>query len=414
MTKMSLTNADASIVIVGAGLAGVQAAVAARQAGYEGRLVLVGREPELPYDRPPLSKQVLLEEGAEATIQLRDDRFYDQLRIELVLGKSVLEIDRRHRRIALDDGGFLPFTKLVLATGSRLRALREFPQDARGVFYLRSLADALRLRAALRARPRVAIVGGGVIGLEVAAAAVKHGAYVEVIEAAPRVMARGTCPIVGEYLAAKHRDHGITFHCRAAVAAVKHGRAGWCITLDNGAVIETDIVVVGVGVSPELTLASNAGVTVARDGIVTDAFGKTDDPHILAAGEVAFHFNHYSGKHEKQENWTHAAAHGEHVGRSLVIPSSGYDELGGYWTDQYDAHLQTAGSPTGDLDIVRGDTASGRFIVYHLIAGVVAGASAINAARELRLAKRLIRDKARIAPERLADSQQDLSGLVTV
>jgi len=412
MKEASLTNSDASIVIVGAGLAGVQAAAAARQAGYEGRLVLVGREPELPYDRPPLSKQVLLEEGAEAAIKLRDDRFYDQSRIELMLGKSVLEIDRRHRRLALDDGGFLPFTRLVLTTGSRLRALREFPQDAPAVFYLRGLTDALRLRAALRACPRVAVVGGGVIGLEIAAAAVKYGASVNVIEAAPRVMARGTCPIVGEHLAAKHRDHGVVFNCRAAVAAVEHGRAGWRITLDNGALIEADIVVVGIGVSPELSLANNAGVTVARDGIVTDALGQTNDPHILAAGEVAFHFNHRSGKHEKQENWTHAAAHGEHVGRSLIAPSSGYDELGGYWTDQYDAHLQTMGAPAGDVDIVRGDTASGRFIVYHLIGGVVAGASAINAVRELRLAKRLIRDKARIAPERLADPQQDLSGLV--
>lgn len=373
----------------------------------------MGGEPELPYDRPPLSKQVLLEEGAEAKVQLRDDRFYTQTRIELLLGKTVVDIDRYRQRISLDDGGSLSFTKLILATGSRLRELAEFSPDARGVFYLRGLADALRLRAALCEGPRVAIVGGGVIGLEVAAAAVKRGAPVDVIEAAPRVMARATCPLIGEYLAAKHRDHGVTFHCGATVMAADQGRAGWRLRLNNGASIETDIVLVGIGVSPELSLATTAGLEVARDGIVTDAFGQTDDPDILAAGEVAFHFNHHSGRHEKQENWTHAAAHGEHVGQSLIVPSSGYAELGGYWTDQYDVHLQTAGTPTGHINVVRGDTASGRFIVYHLIAGVVAGASAINAARELRVAKRLIRDKVRIAPERLADSQHDLSGLVT-
>lgn len=405
----TLAARDARVVIVGAGLAGVQAAAALRKAGYEGGLFLVGAEPHRPYDRPPLSKQVLLEAEAEARIALRPPAFYEENRIELILGRKVAMLDRAARRAILEDGAKLDFTALVIATGSELKPLPFLPQGSEGVFYLRTFEDSLALRAALASGSHLAIIGAGVIGLEVAAAATQRGATVTVIEAAPRVMARCTSPLVGQAFARRHAEQGVALHGAAQLVEAERSASGWRLHLGDGASILTDAIAVGIGVVPALALACAAGLETVPSGIVTDGYGRTSDPAIFAAGEVAWHWNGWSGRHERQENWFHAAAHGEHVGRSMLAIGAEYCEPGGYWTDQYDLHLQTVGHTLGEADIVRGERAAGKFIIYHLAGDRIIGASALNAPRELRTAKALVRARAQIDPSCIADSSFDLS-----
>jgi len=386
-----MSKREEPVVIVGAGVAGVQAAAALRKAGYAGRLVLIGAEPHPPYDRPPLSKQVLRDGAAEAKLALRPDSFYAEQEIELQLGEQVVDIDPDTRRMRLHNGSDIEFAELILATGSEPRTFPLLPPGTHNVHYLRSLDDSRALRARLRAGARLAIIGGGIIGLEVAAAASDAGVRVRVIEAAPRVLGRACCPLISEFLAARHRAHGVEIDCHATVGAAAHRDGIWHLTLHDGRVVEADAVLVAVGVRPCLSLARGAGLAVSEQGIETDAFGRTSAPHVWAAGEVAYHLNVLTGARERQENWLHAAAHGAHVGRAIVDPGTGYAELCGYWTDQYDVSIQTAGIPAGDEDILKGDPAACNFIVYHLREGIIVGATSVNAMRELRRAKALIR-----------------------
>ncbi len=404
-----LARGDSRLVVVGAGIAGVQAAAAARKAGFDGEITLIGEERGEPYDRPTLSKQVLQQVGAEAKIALRPGAFYADNRIDLMAGRRVAAIDRARRRLEFEDGGEAPYTALILATGSRPRILAGFEPGRSGLFYLRDLEHSLALRAALGASPRLVLIGGGIIGLEVAAAAAKVGAKVTVIEAAERVLTRAASPTLAEHLAAAHRERDVEILTGVTAIAREHGGQGWRLELSDGRRIEADIVLVGVGVAARTELAAAAGLAVGPDGVAADAFGATSDARIFAAGEAAWHFNAFRGRQERQENWFHAAAHGEHVGHALFGPAEPYDDLGGYWTDQYDVHLQTAGTPIGDTDVVRGDMAGGKFIIYHLEGGVVIGASAVNTPRELRMAKTLIRERARHDPRHLADPSFDLS-----
>ncbi|MCC7274476.1 MAG: FAD-dependent oxidoreductase [Alphaproteobacteria bacterium] len=384
-----MNTAEGPLVIVGAGLAGLRVAEAARAAGFANRILLVSDEPHAPYDRPPLSKAVLLAEGHEREIALAPGDSLAESQIELHTGRAVTAIDRTAHRVILAGGEALSYGTLVLATGSRVRTLPSLPPGAPGVHYLRSLDDALALRRDLAAASRVAIVGGGIIGLEIAAAS-SSGRQVTVIEPQPRVMARATAPAVSDYFERRHREAGVTFLFGATIADAARNEAGWTLRLSQGPDLIADIVVVGVGVLPNTELAAAAGLEVAPGGIVVDAHGRTGDPHIFAAGEVALHVNTRHGRHERQETWAHAAAHGAHVGRSLLAPDEGYAETASYWTDQYDINLQAWGTPIGETDIVRGDPAGGKFLVFHIVGGAIAGVSAVNAVRDLRTAKKLL------------------------
>lgn len=380
----------APLVIVGAGLAGLRAAEGARSAGFAGRIVLIGDEPHAPYDRPPLSKAVLLNEGHEHEIALAPGDSLKENAIELRAGNAVTAIDRNGRSVALADGTRVAYGTLVLATGSRVRVLDCLPLGAPGVHYIRGLDDALALRADLAAARNVAIVGGGVIGLEIAAAA-SAGRRVMVIEAQPRVMARNAAPAVSSYFERRHREAGVSFRFGVTVSGARRSDGGgWTLSLSDGSALAADVVVVGIGVIPNTGLAAAAGLEVAPGGVVVDAFGRTSDPHIYATGEAALHINTRHGRHDRQETWAHAAAHGDHVGRSIVSAGEGYAEPSSYWSDQYDINLQVFGAPLGETDIVRGDPDSGKFLVFHISGGVVAGVSAVNSVRDLRAAKKLV------------------------
>lgn len=405
-----LSRPDQTVVIVGAGLAGVKVAETLREVGFPGRVVLVGEEPHPPYDRPPLSKAVLLTEGHEKEIGLSPDGGLEMLNVELRLGCAVTAIDRQARRVHLSNCEPLIYDRLVLATGSSLRMLGDLPAGRPGVHYLRCLDDALALRAALAGACRVVIVGAGVIGLEVAAAAAKSNRTVSVIDLASRVMSRAASTPISDFISARHRAHGVDIRLGVSVVSVSEDEGGLHLALSDGGDLAADVIVVGIGVTPNDRLARDCGLDVEDGGIVVDAHGMTSDPAIYAAGEVALHFNDLHGRHDRQETWAHALAHGEHVGRSLVNPEAGYAELSSYWSDQYDFSLNVVGAPTGDEDVVRGDPVSGKFLVFHLADGRVVGVSAVNDARNLRAAKGLI--GTRVDPALLADAGQDLKALV--
>jgi len=407
-----LERADQCVVIVGAGLAGVRVAEGVRGAGFPGRIVLVGDEIHLPYDRPPLSKAVLQVEGHEHTIGLSPEGAMAALNIELKTGHPAVSIARETRELVMADGERIAYDRLVLATGSRVRTLEVLPPGAPGVHYMRGLDDALALRAELTPGARVAIVGGGVIGLEVAASARARGCDVTVIEAGERAMARAASAPISAFMQGRHVREGVELHMATTVSGAEFQHAGPIrLLLSTGDVLEAEVVVVGVGVSPNLGLALGSGLDVRADGIVVDGCGATSDPAIYAAGEVAVHFNDAYGRHDRQENWAHAAAHGEHVGQALAAPAEPYRQIASYWTDQYDINLQVVGAPIGDTDVVRGDPASGKFLVFHLVGGLVAGVSAVNAVRELRAAKRMIGLAQPADLEALANPAIDLAAL---
>ncbi|WP_198083419.1 NAD(P)/FAD-dependent oxidoreductase [Variovorax sp. E3] len=381
----------AGIVIVGSGLAAVCALEGMREAGYLGQVTMIGEERQMPYDRPPLSKQVLKEPGAEARIDLRDSAIFEAPMTRLLRGRCVAEIDVHRSSVVLDDGAVVGYEKLLLATGSRPRVLPGLPPAGAGVFYLRTLDDAVALRGALKSAKSLAVVGGGVIGLEVAATAVGLGVETTVIEASPRLMSRAACTQLSQVLDEEHRAHGVHVQCGAIPSAFEFSRNRHTISWSDGRTLEVDLVLVGVGVIPEIGLAERCGIECAAGGIRVDGFGVTSIPGIYAAGEVAFHYNGRVVCHQRQENWHHAAAHGRHVGAAMIKPEGVYQEICGYWSDQYDLNIQVFGAVTGDEHVVRGDISARRFAIFHLSDGVVVGITAVNSPSDLRLGKKLVR-----------------------
>lgn len=406
-----LSGAVTRLVIVGTGLAGLRVAEGARGAGYLGHIVLVGDESHMPYDRPPLSKAFLLRQSERDQISLLRPRQLEELNLQLKLGRAVAAIDRSRRAAILQGGEAIPYDRLVIATGSSARPAPQLSADRAGIHYLRSLDDAVVLREALVRAHKVLVVGAGVIGLEVAAAAVQGGRRVTVIEAGNRVMSRAAAPVVTDFISRRHRQAGVDLRLGVLVNGVEPSVRGYSVHLSDGAILTCDLIVVGIGVVPNDRLARDCGLEVQPGGILVDGYGMTSDPAIFAAGEVAVHFNARQGRHDRQETWAHASAHGEHVGRSLVAPGRLYEELGSYWSDQYDFTLNVVGTPIGECDVVRGDSATGQFAVLHLVDGRLAGVSSINAARELRAARALIDSGRRLDPAILANPEADLRRL---
>lgn len=408
-----LLSPNSSIVIVGAGLAGVRAAEGARAAGFKGRVVLIDSDTCPPYDRPPLSKDVLTTHGEEDRISLLDDESVRSLEIDLRLETRVEGINKSSRTVRLSSGQFLKYDVLILATGSSARSLDCLPADHPRILHLRTMNDALRLRNALDKVRDVAIIGGGVIGLEVAASASKLGKRLTVVEAAPMVMARSAAPVVSQFLADQHRSRGVEILTNCSVNGVEDIGDQMRLHLSHDT-LDVDAVVVGVGVQPNTGLAEQCGVATSPAGIIVDGWGRTSEPGILAAGECTYHLNTMLNCHMRQETWAHAAAHGDHVGRFAATGDAGgdaYAELPSYWSDQFDISLQCVGSCNTDRHVVRGDVDGSRFTVFHLSGRKIVGASVINSAREVRLVKKLIKAGAEIPDTDLADLRFDLAAV---
>ncbi|HDR9254456.1 FAD-dependent oxidoreductase [Burkholderia vietnamiensis] len=391
-------------VIVGAGHAARRTAEALRARDADAPIVMIGAERELPYDRPALSKDALLNDGGEQRAFVRDAAWYDAQRIALRLGTRVDAIEREAQRVRLDDGTTLPYAKLVLATGSRVRTFGG-PIDA-GVaaHYVRTVADARALRAQLVRGRRVAVLGGGFIGLEVAAAARQLGCNVTVIDPAARLLQRALPEVVGAYAHRLHDERGVGFQMATLPRAIRAAAGGGAIVETDRGDVHADVVVVGIGVLPNVELAQAAGLDV-DNGIRVDAGCRTADRAIFAAGEVTMHFNPLLGRHVRIESWQVAENQPAVAAANLLGADDAYAELPWLWSDQYDCNLQMLGLfGAGQTTVVRGDPARGPFTVFGLgDDGRIVAAAAVNLGRDIGAARRLIAAGAMPDPQQLAD-----------
>jgi 3-phenylpropionate/trans-cinnamate dioxygenase ferredoxin reductase component len=389
------------IVIIGAGQAGAQAVQSLRAEGYRGALTLVGDEAYPPYQRPPLSKAYLLGSFERPRLFLKPDAFYKEADCEVLLDTRANAIRRGEKLVELADGRLLAYDKLLLATGARVRQLNCSGADLPGVHYLKTIADVDRLQKVFAAGAHIAIVGGGYIGLEVAAVAAKRGLTVTVFEAMDRLMARAVSPQLSDFYAAEHLKAGVTLKLRTGVEAfegngkVERVRAG-------GELYPADIVLVGIGVLANDELARAAGLG-CEDGIVVDRNAMTGDPAIWAAGDCTRHVGR-EGTALRLECVQNAIDQAKHAALAMTGKPKTYSEVPWFWSDQYDLKLQIAGlaRPTDTL-VPRGDPATRKFAVFHLRDGKVAAVEAVNAAPEYLVGKKLIADGVAVDAARLAD-----------
>jgi len=344
------------IVIVGAGFAGATTAIALRAEGYEGVITMVGAETAPPYNRPPLSKTYLKSDGTVDELFLRADEFWADNGIELRTGVHVTRIDRSERTIMLDDDSLLPYCDLVLATGAEARGL----ETDRPVLQLRVWEDAVAIRESLREGQRVAIIGGGFIGLELAAAAATAGAKPFIVEAAPRLLERALSRETAEFLRTEHERHGVTVHLGRSVTAVTHDG----ILLDDGRNLPADVVIVGIGVLPRVGLAIDAGLEV-DNGIHVDGRLRTSDPHIWAVGDCSSYTCTATGRRLRVESIQNATDQARYVARAMLgSTTEDYVTVPWFWTEQYGKKLLIAGiAEPNATSVLRGDPATGSFSV---------------------------------------------------
>ena len=402
--------ADATIVIVGAGQAGGWAAQTLRKEGFNGRLVLIGDELHPPHERPPLSKAVLAGEAAPESTRLMKPDAFDALALDWRPGARVTRIDRVAKRLETADGGTLGYDKLILCTGGRARTLPIAGADAPGVHTLRTIDDALTLAPVLKPGNSVVVVGGGWIGLEVAATARKKGADVVVVEAQSRLCERTVPREISEHLLALHRSNGTRVLLGAGVAGFTRDEDGKAVvTLSDASSLTCDAVVIGVGLVPNDELARGAGLA-CDGGVIVDARCRTSDPDILAAGDVAVAPNPWAGRSVRLESWQNAQDQGIAAARSALGLDVDYQPLPWFWSDQYGMNLQIYGIPTPSHRVVaRGVPGSESFVLFYLDGDVVKAAIGPNAARDLRFARRLIEQRKPVDAQRLADAGVPMS-----
>ena len=399
-------------VIVGTGQAGGWAAVTLRAEGFTGRIVVVGEESHPPYERPPLSKGVLSKDEAPETCHLRPADSYGEQSIELRLGVRATGLDRAARRVALTDGETLDYDTLLLATGSRVRRLPVPGADGPGVHYLRTIDDALAIRARLTPQARLCVVGGGYIGLEVAASARQRGCAVTILEMEDVVMKRVVPAEVGRFYDGVHREHGVDIRLGQTVTRIEDDGAAQRVVCADGTEVAADIVVVGVGIIPNAELADAAGLDV-DNGILVDELGRTSDPHVFAAGDVTNHVNPVLGRRVRLESWQNAQNQAIAVARAMCGGQTPYGEVPWFWSDQYDLNLQMVGlADRWDQVVVRGDMDSRRFVVVCLADGRVVTGNGVNSARDVRYVRRMIEKNSAVDPAALADPEVPLKSLV--
>lgn len=397
-------------IVVGASHAGSTLAVQLRKEGWSGRIVLIGEEAHLPYHRPPLSKAVLAGEKSLDAVLLRPATHYSASEVELRLGDQVVAIDRPNRMLQLASGEALHYDALALCTGARPKLLPG-AQTMAGVFCLRTAEDAVRLRAAAVEAKRAVIVGGGYIGLEVAAVLRAQGLEVTVLEAASRVLKRVASPVLAEYFEALHAAHGVRIHTGVAGIELLGGTHVTGVREASGTVHAADLVVVGIGVLPETQLALSAGLGV-DNGIVVDAGARTSDPRIFAAGDCTLHPSARYGRCLRLESVQNALDQARVAAANICGKDVLYDALPWFWSDQYDVKLQSAGLLLEhEHHVVRGDisNADGKgFSVLHLRGDIMIAADCINRAREFIACKRLISERIPLNVDALTDESLSL------
>jgi 3-phenylpropionate/trans-cinnamate dioxygenase ferredoxin reductase subunit len=398
----------AGTLIIGAGQGGYQVAASLREAGYAEPVTIVGDEPALPYQRPPLSKAYLLGDTTAERLQLRPSSYYEKHAIAVVTGDRATAIDRAARRVSFASGKTLPYDHLVLALGAQNRKLPVPGAEADGVLYLRTLAEADAIKQRFHAAQRIVVAGAGFIGLELAAVASKFGKEVTVVEALSRCMSRAVSPVVSHFFAEAHTAWGNRLMLDARIAAVEtaNGRATGVATAD-GRSVPADLVLVGIGIVPETALAQSAGLTL-DNGIAVDAHLLTSDPNISAIGDCASYSDAATGKRIRLESVQNAVDQGRCVAARIAGKPSAYAALPWFWSDQRDLKLQMVGLTSGcEHSVVRGDLAARAFSVFCFNGDRLIGIESVNRAADHMFGRRLIAAGQSILPEEAADPDFD-------
>jgi 3-phenylpropionate/trans-cinnamate dioxygenase ferredoxin reductase subunit len=400
------------LIIVGAGQAAAQAVQTLTQHDYPGTITIVGEEPYLPYQRPPLSKKYLARELVRDRLSIRPATFYAERSVTMRLGQRVASLDPLARHLELESGETLGYDRLLLATGSRVRTLDVPGATLDGVCSLRGIDDADRIGAELEPGRRLVVIGAGYIGLEVAAIARARGLDVTVLEAADRAMARVVSPEVSRFYEAVHSQAGVGFHFGSVVEAITGRHRVEAVVTAGGHAHACDCVVVGIGIEPAIELAEHAGLT-CDDGIAVDAQARTSNADVFAAGDCTSHPNAIYDRRVRLESVHNAIEQSKAAALSLLGRPENYAQVPWFWSDQYDLKLQIAGLSQGhDTVAMRGDQRERRFAAYYLRNGRLIAVDAINSPKDFVLGKRLIAARAEIDPTHISDENVDLEAAV--
>ena len=377
-----------SVIIIGASHGAAQTCVSLRQGGWTGSITVIGDETVLPYHRPPLSKDFLSGQKEIEDILIRPAAVYETADIEMRLGERVESIDRAAKTVLTDKGADLHYDKLVLTTGARIRRLPVPGEDLEGVFYLRDTADVLAIKTKAETAKTALIIGGGYIGLETAASLRKQGLEVTILEAMPRILQRVTAPELSSFYKRVHAEEGVTILENVMASKIEFTAEGFFVETACGTSFPADMVIIGIGVIPNIELADSAGLAVGN-GIEVNEFCQTSDPEIYAAGDVTWHYNVIYEQHIRLESVPNATEQGKVVASHINGNAKPYNSLPWFWSDQFDLKLQIAGLSAGYDDvIIRGDLESGRnFAAYYFLGDKFLAVDAVNAPRDFMFGK---------------------------
>jgi 3-phenylpropionate/trans-cinnamate dioxygenase ferredoxin reductase subunit len=399
-------------VIIGAGQAGCDLSTALRQQGYEGKIVLIGDEPALPYRRPPLSKAYLSGEMETEALYIKPQKAYEKQNVEVRTGVLVTSLDRHAHTVTLDNGETIKYTKLALTTGGRARRLPLPGAEKPNVHYVRTHEDITRLKEQFKPGKRLLIIGGGYIGLEAAAVGVKKELKVTLVEAMPRLLARVTGPELSEYYHSVHQGHGVDIRMGSGVASLEGGEHVDFVVLEDGTRLPADLLIVGIGLIPNTELAAAAGLEV-DNGILVDEYARTSDPDIFAAGDCTNHEHGFLKRRIRIESVPNASEQARVVAATICGKQVPHDSVPWFWSDQYDLKLQMVGINHGyEQVVVRGSMAENNFSAFYLKEGVVIAVDTVNRPKDFMVGKKLVAERVTADPAALRDESIELKSLL--
>ena len=400
------------IVVIGSGQAAIQTVMSLKRNEFTGSIKVIGEEDHLPYQRPPLSKDFLLEEYKPERVSLKKKEFYEENGVDLILGKRAESIDTILKEITLSDENKIRYDQLIIATGSRVRKLNVPGSDKKGIYYLRDLDDANALKQRLKKNKKMVIVGAGYIGLEVASVAASLGVEVTIIEMADRVMNRTVDPIISSYYQKLHESHGVKIHLDNGLKAFEGGDSVNAVLCSDGLMLEADLVVIGAGVLPNQEIAIEAGLE-CNNGIMVNEFGETSTAHVYACGDCTNHPNKGLNTRLRLESVHNAMEQSKTVANTIMGNKEPYDQVPWFWSDQYDHKLQLVGI-SGDHDevVMRGLESEQKFLLFYLKNSELIAVNAINSSKEFLICRKLVANKVKISSDVIKDQSVNLNDLL--
>ena len=400
------------IVVIGSGQAAIQTVMSLKRNEFTGSIKVIGEEDHLPYQRPPLSKDFLLEEYKPERVSLKKKEFYEENGVDLILGKRAESIDTILKEITLSDENKIRYNQLIIATGSRVRKLNVPGSDKKGIYYLRDLDDANALKQRLKKNKKMVIVGAGYIGLEVASVAASLGVEVTVIEMANRVMNRTVDPIISSYYQKLHESHGVKIHLDNGLEAFEGDDSVNAVLCSDGLMLEAELVVIGAGVLPNQEIAIEAGLE-CNNGIMVNEFGETSTAHVYACGDCTNHPNKGLNTRLRLESVHNAMEQSKTVANTIMGNKEPYDQVPWFWSDQYDHKLQLVGI-SGDHDevVMRGLESEQKFLLFYLKNSELIAVNAINSSKEFLICRKLVANKVKISSDVIKDQSVNLNDLL--